>query len=182
MACAKAAVGLIVPPNFLNDARIARFCAGLRNLRPPAPKYDRTWNPDQVLEYIRRLPNNLSFLELSQKLATLLALATAHQIQTLSAIQLSDIHQYETRVEILVSAHFKSARFGGPNPTLILPFFSDPAICPAQTLLHFIQVSASRRGTISNLFITSNSPHRPASTTSDNNSEVVERDFVEKWN
>lgn len=85
----KSALGLILGP-VVNDERIKRFMRGVFRLRPTAPKYSLTWNPNIVLSYLAdKWPNeSLDLQNLSMKTATLLALVTAHRVQTLSLIKL----------------------------------------------------------------------------------------------
>ena len=56
----------------------------------------------------------------------------------------------------------KTSRFGGTNPTLVLPFFSDARVCPARALLAYVRASAPFRGDTTALFIVSCPPYRPA--------------------
>ena len=99
LGCVRAALGLILPPRFLEDPSISRFFAGIRNLRPSQPKYDSTWDPDQVLDTLRAWPENekLPLLRLGKKLVALLALATAQCLQTLVHIEVPNIDEFRNR-------------------------------------------------------------------------------------
>lgn len=91
--CARAALYLICLTNFSSDPNVKRFFKGVQNLRPSTPKYDFTWNPDTVLNHLSQMyPNDSLLLKpLSFKLVTLLALVTAHRVQTISLIKLKNI-------------------------------------------------------------------------------------------
>lgn len=69
-------------------------------MRPSLPKYDVTWDPRLVLEYISQWypSEDISLEVLSFKLITLLALVTGHRMQTLSVIKIGNI--YKTDLEI----------------------------------------------------------------------------------
>lgn len=50
-------------------------------LRPGLPKYENTWDPSIVLSYVKKLNSETIGLEiLTQKLVTLLALATGQRL------------------------------------------------------------------------------------------------------
>lgn len=67
-----------------------RFFQRVSNSPPALPKYDVTWDPEQVFQYFLSQPpsTQLSLPQLYKKLITLLALATGHRMQTLAAIRL----------------------------------------------------------------------------------------------
>lgn len=62
-------------------------------MRPSVPKYSHIWDPQKVLDFISDWYPNISLPldKLSKKLAILIALCTAHRVQTLSLIKTSDI-------------------------------------------------------------------------------------------
>lgn len=165
--CSRAAIGLLVTPKIMEDTRIKRFFAGISRLRPTGPKYAVTWDPAMVFNFLRTLPANnvLSVIQLSRKTIVLLALASGHRVQTFSLIEVGNIVEFPDRVEITITARIKTSRFKGPLQKLILPFFvADTRICPARTLLHYIQRTATFRGNFSQLFLTATNPIKPAST------------------
>ncbi|CAD6225830.1 GSCOCG00005746001-RA-CDS [Cotesia congregata] len=59
---------------------------GVYKQKPPTPKYDCTWDTVPVLKYLESLHplNSLTTKEIGEKVATLLALTTAHRLQTLT--------------------------------------------------------------------------------------------------
>ena len=67
------------------DHQIKRFFKGVSKLRPPLPRYNVTWNPTVVLNYLESCyPNEeISLDTLTGKFSTLVALITAHRVQTL---------------------------------------------------------------------------------------------------
>nr|CAH7715768.1 unnamed protein product [Callosobruchus chinensis] len=93
----RSALSLLLSPTIGNDFRIKRFLKGVQNLRPITPKYNATWNPGIVLRYLEQLmPNHtLSLQVLTYKLITLLALVSAHRVQTLASIRIHNILVYE---------------------------------------------------------------------------------------
>lgn len=164
---ARSALALIIPKEIGNDPRIRRFCKGIFNLRPSAPKYQTTWSPAAVLTYLSScFPNNeISLESLSYKCITLLALTTAHRMQTFSLIDLDNIDQDHESVEIKIPDRIKTTRKGAFQPNLILPFFNDnPEVCAASALLCYIDRTKELRKDNKKLFISFKKPHKSVST------------------
>lgn len=162
----KAALSLIIVNDLSKDTRITRFLKGVFRLRPPLPKYNSTWNPNCVLDYLStRYPNeNLSLEELSKKCITLLALTTAHRVQTLSKINIKNIEHFIDKILIKIPDIIKTSRLGSKQPILALPYFRQRVeICPAKTLISYLDKSASVRKSDS-LFINCKKPHNPVTT------------------
>lgn len=144
----KSALTLILGSEIMNNSIIRRFMKGVYKLRTPLPRYNVTWDPTIVLNYLDSwFPNeNLSFDKLSKKLATLLALVTAHRVQTLSLIRISNIHKDNNKYIIKISDQIKTSAINRLQPTLMLPYFDEkPAICPARTLEYYLSMSAEKR-------------------------------------
>ena len=98
----RSALALILGPEIAQDPGIKRICKGAAKIRPPHPKYNETWDPRIVLEFLSSLgPNSeISLEQLSYKLVTLLALITAHRMQTLALINIKEIYKdFETRAQ-----------------------------------------------------------------------------------
>lgn len=165
----RSAISLILGSHLGTDERVARFFRGIYKLRPKKPKYDIIWDPNIVLRYLSNLSPNqdLSLELLTKKLVTLLALVTAHRIQTLSLISIENITINEANIDIKIPEMIKTS---GPNklqPNLILPFFKDNVdICPARTLLCYLDSTKIIRHNCSTLIITLRKPYHAASTAS----------------
>ncbi|KAJ8910185.1 hypothetical protein NQ315_004525 [Exocentrus adspersus] len=75
---------------------IQRFLKGVYKTKPVFPKYKYTWDPTVVLTYLENQhTKSLSLADLTLKAASLLALTSAHRIQTLTKININDIKVYE---------------------------------------------------------------------------------------
>ncbi|XP_031337283.1 uncharacterized protein LOC116166471 [Photinus pyralis] len=160
----RSSLAFIIPTNLALDTKIKRFFRGVQMLRPSAPKYDYTWDPGEVLTFLENCDSaNISFTLLSKKLATLLALATAHRVQTLSLIDIRNIHKIPdgTAIQIKIPDRIKTSRKNGMQPLLSLPFLTDrPEICVATTLEIYLTRTSSRRPkNCHKLFITLKRPH-----------------------
>ncbi|XP_071573676.1 uncharacterized protein [Temnothorax nylanderi] len=123
--CFRSAIGKIHGSSLADDSRIKGFFRGVAKLKPPRAKYDCTWDPKIVLEYLGKLNSNddLTLDELSKKLVTLLALVTGHRMQTLTLIDIRNIMQNEDKYEIKIPENIKTSRPGKVQPNLIIPFF-----------------------------------------------------------
>lgn len=144
----KSALSLLFP-NMLDDYRIKRFMKGVFRSRPAQPKYSMTWDTDIVLGYLsEQWPHeNLDLETLSKKTLTLLALVTAHRVQTLSQIKLNNINiNNSTSITIKIPDLIKTSRPNTFQPFLKLPFFKEnPSICPATCLKDYITKTNSIR-------------------------------------
>lgn len=144
---------------------------GVYRTKPCFPKYEKTWNPNLVLDHLSNFyPNENQSLDiLTKKLVALLALSTAQRTQTLSLICLSNIKVGESRIEITVNDLIKTS---GPNrsqPNLIIPFFPNKEqICPAKTLSSYLELTKSFRNNprTDRLILTTKKPiHNAAAST-----------------
>ena len=66
----------------------------------------------------------LSLKELSYKLIMLLALNTAHRVQTLKYINLENIREITNGFEIKIPDNIKTSGLGRYQPLLLIPKFS----------------------------------------------------------
>lgn len=166
----RSAISYIIGPEVGQDLRIKKFFRGVSNLRPSKPKYNSTWDPSIVLEYLTILgPNEILSLEiLTQKLVTLLALTTAHRVQTFALIDVRDIVTTPEGIEIKIPARIKTSGTNRNQPSLYLPFFfNNPHVCAARTLLCYQERTNSLRTDDNKLlFITYRRPYHKASSQS----------------
>lgn len=115
---------------------------------------------------MEKLGKNLPLSLLSQKLVTLLALATGQRIQTLASLQLKNVFFSPTEARIRVTDLLKTSKPHAVGTTLVLPKFQErPLVCPVGTLEKYLAVTKVLRGTSSKLFLCTTRPFGPASTT-----------------
>lgn len=135
-------------------------------LRPSKPRYENTWDPAAVLNYFKADNNsNLTLEALTHKLVTLMALASGQRLQTLSLIDIRDIHRKDEEISIKVGARIKTSGRNKPQPFLRLPYFKDDVkLCVASSLIEYLNRTAAIRGSITSLFITTKKPYKKASS------------------
>lgn len=162
----RSALSLLLDCELSTNKDISRFFKGIFRLRPNKPKYNETWDPSIVLDFISNFfPNEqLSLNILSKKLLMLLALTTAQRLQTFSKITIDNISIDNECIKIKVPQLIKTSRLNSPQPLLILKFYEKESICPARALCNYLQITKTLRINHKNLFITLKKPHSPAST------------------
>lgn len=163
----RSALSLLMGPKIGSDDRLKRFIKGIFRSRPPMPKYDRTWDPGTVLNYLAGCyPNEEVTLEkLTKKLVTILALTTGHRVQTLSMIKISNMKFTDSGVEIYIPDIIKTSRRGSIQPMFHLKTFTQrKEICPVKTIQSYIDQTSSIRNNTDELILTFKKPYRNAST------------------
>lgn len=165
----RSALSLLMGPRIGNDDRVKRFVKGVYRSRPPKPKYNVTWDPGQVLNYLAlSYPNeDIGLEKLTRKLVTLLALTTGHRVQTLSLIKLENIKFVNDGIKIHIPDLIKTSRRGNLQPILYLRVFEQRVeICPVKTLKSYINITSSFRKDSCGLILTYKKPHHTATTQS----------------
>lgn len=163
----RSALNLIFSINNEDERLIKRFLKGAYNIKPPQPRYSSTWNLEPVLKYLETLYplQNLSLEKLTIKTVTLMALTTAHRVQTLSKITLNNIIKTTEKIEIKIPDKIKTSGPRKNQPVLVFPYFpAKPQLCVASTIEHYLKTTSTIRTTFSHLLLTHKRPHHPAST------------------
>lgn len=163
----RSALSFIMGERISKDPWVSRLQKGFTNIRPARPRYDHIYDLDPVLKFIEDLYplESLSFIELTYRLVTLLAVVTAHRKQTLSFIKIENISKTSSGFEIEIPDRVKTSRVGALQPLLVLSRFDEnPRLCVARTLERYLEVTKELRGDSQFLFITTTKPYRSAST------------------
>ncbi|XP_023310884.1 uncharacterized protein LOC111691783 [Anoplophora glabripennis] len=170
----RSALSLIFPGEIGKDILIRRFLKGVYRLRPTKPRYNTTWNPQIVINYIDSLgpDETLPTLILTKKLATLLALATGHRIQTLYLIKVDNIIFDGEGVCIYITDQVKNSKNNAPQPFFKVPYFTGkPNLCVVSTLISYLEKTSEWRPQSEDyLFITAKDPYKRAS-----------KDTISRW-
>ncbi|KAI8441960.1 hypothetical protein MSG28_005631 [Choristoneura fumiferana] len=144
----RSAISLFLGNNIGSNAYVKRLLKGAYKLRPSLPKYSHTWDPQRLLDYIADwYPNtSLTVEKITKKLVILLALCTAHRVQTLSLIKINKVSIGPTGVKIIITDIIKTSAAGRSQPILFLPYFREkPNICPATVLRDYIALTRDIR-------------------------------------
>lgn len=144
---------------------VLRLMKGVYNIRPPAPKYNQTWDVEVVLSSFRRIPNEgLSFAALSYKLVTLLALATMLRVSELASIDASSIRFDNDGVAFNLTKPRKAQRDGSLHSLFVrgIPdVLIDPVACCG--FYRYLTDPLRHDGNSGSLFISLVRPHNPVS-------------------
>lgn len=164
----RSAISLIIGPVVGEDSSIKRFFKGVFRLKPTKPKYNYMWNPKLVLDYFRRMePNDqLSLKSITKKLACLLALTTAHRLQTLALIKVDNIKEDNDTLWIPIPDRIKTSAINKNQPLLTLKKYRDKRICVVETLKAYLRKTQKFRDAENSLFLTTTAPYKAASTQS----------------
>lgn len=160
------ALSTILGSKITLDDNIHRFLKGVYRLKPPTPKYAVTWDTNDVSNYVcEHYPytDNITLEALSHKTISLLAIASAQRMQTLSFIKLKNICVKNDMIVIKIPDLIKTSRPGALQPLIRLPFIREnPSICPATVLQAYIDrtLTLRRDNVDDHLFISLRKPHK----------------------
>lgn len=162
----RSAISLIFSDEVVSHPLIKRFFRDVAALKPQRPRYDFIWDPSLVIAHLATLyPYETLSLELvSKKLVTLLALTTAQRIQTLAAIQYSNIKLSDSIV-IKIPARLKTSEIGRSQPVLVFkPFLDKPELCVFSLTKQYLTLTQGlRQSNCDSFFITFRKPHNSVS-------------------
>jgi len=131
------------------NPRVVRFLKGVFELRTPEPRYQQVWDVSILLNYLQSKGDNseLTLKELSQKLCSLLLLVSAHRVQSVHLIKLSDIVFTESGCMIVWSEKLKHTTAKKPNlgRKLKIDRFNDAKLCVVSCLEQYIKRTAELR-------------------------------------
>ena len=142
---------------------ISSFMAGVKNLRPPMPKYTEIWDVDDVLRYIKNLPKPLSLKQLSYKTATLLALIIIPRGAEINMLDISHMGLTKTKCVFALKELPKNQKRAMKTPVLDFDNFQEePNLCPIKSLLEYCEVTRPSRAINkeTSLFLSLNKPHK----------------------
>ena len=98
---------------------------------------------------------------LTEKTVTLLILSTAHRVQTISCIKISNICISDNSLDIKIPELIKTSGPGRYQPILCIPKFNDNLdICVYSCMIEYLNVTKEIRNNADNLFIAINKPHK----------------------
>lgn len=163
----RSAVSLLSPDEVGSHALVRRFLRGVAALKPQRPRYDFVWDPSPVLSYLATLfpHEGLTLGKVSGKLVTLMALTTAQRMQTLAAIQVSNM-VLSDRLVIRIPARLKTSGIGRFQPLLSFrPFPDRPELCVFSLMKFYLGLTRElRQEGCGALFISLRPPHKSVSS------------------
>ena len=150
---------------------VCRLVKGVFENRPSMPKYQDTWDVDNVLQYLAGWPSveKLSLKHLSLRLVMLLALLSGQRGQTIHTLKSEDVRLKDDKCVLVFSAVLKQTKPWSHIKPLELEAFENKNFCIVAHLRQYLKVTeALRKG--KQLFISFVKPH-----------SEVSRDTVSRW-
>ncbi|CAH2013630.1 unnamed protein product [Acanthoscelides obtectus] len=159
----RAALSPITSSDLGTNTEVKRFMKGIFRTRPPRPRYNFTWNPQDVLKFLNKPPDK-DLRSVSCKLVVLLVLATGQRIQTVALIRCPNIKFSTSGADIQIPDFVKTSGPKTLQPKLSLPYFHEcPNLCVASCLHQYLELTKPLRpADCDKLFLTFNKPHGPA--------------------
>ena len=151
---------------------VARFLKGAFTLKPALPKTNVTWDPQIVLDFLKRWSpaNTLSLLQLSIKVVLLCLLVSGQRGQTVHLFDLRNITWERDRVICRIADLLKTSTPKKHQSEIVLKTFVDKRICVVHYLDMYKKRTEMLRGKETRLFISVNKPHKG-----------VSRDTIRRW-
>ena len=137
----------------------------VKNVLLQMNRYSVIWDVSIVLNYLKFLYplEDIQYSVLSYKCVMLLALASMQRVQTLHAIEVSDINFCDGYVLIPIKKIIKQSSARKNKFMIRLKYHCDPSICPVLTLKSYIEKSKKLRGQEKQLFISFQKPYMAVS-------------------
>lgn len=145
---------------------VKRFMKGVFHQRPSLPKYQSIWDPDILLNYLDQDSNQLTTLEFSRKIATLLTLLSGNRVITIASLKTKDIHIEENRIILTPSVLGKTSKPGKPQHLIEFNSFQDrPHLCIVNQLKMYLSNTKEKRKNVNtdNVLLTTTPPYHNAS-------------------
>jgi hypothetical protein len=160
---ARSALSLVIKCEFGTFGEhqdVTIFMRGIKNLKPPKIKYAIIWDPDVVLEFLKKFRSKTLY-EQTIKLVMLILLASGRRPQIIPALNVFDMEISATHFKFMLRPKdLKEGRFKSKFDVISLEIFKDdPKICVYTYLIKYLEVTKDIRGATKSLFITCTEPH-----------------------
>ena len=142
------------------------YMKGVFNSQPPVPKYFDTWDPDTVLNLLKKWSpaSKIDFKHLTLKVAFLILLVSGQRVQTLAFLDISNMKQSDSSFTFIIDKLLKQTRPGFKNPVIKLTAYApDRRICVKRYLNEYLKRTETLRNNSTALLLTHQAPHKPAS-------------------
>ena len=156
--------------DFSQSRLVNRFMKGVYESRPQLPKYVEIWDVGGVLDFIQKLPDELSLMLMTMKLCVLFLLTTMQRCQTLHLIALSDIKFKADGLTIVTNHLLKQSKRGRHLPAIQIATYKDSKLCLVTLFQEYLTRTANLRGETKELLISVQKTHKN-----------VARDTVSRW-
>ena len=114
---------------------------GIFHLRPPQPRYTKTWDVNKVLSYLKSLGPNDSLMlkQLTLKTAALLTILGGRRIHTLHMLSVIHMDQSPDKVIFHIIGLTKCSKPTRPNqPIVYRAYVEDELLCPVKCIYAYL--------------------------------------------
>ena len=149
----------------------------ISNKRPPQPRLAAVWDVQQVIRYIKAMPENteLTTRQLAMKATILTALTCIPRASELHKLDTKYLEIKEDHLTFQIEGRVKHSRVGKKNPPLVLyRFQTDRHLCPVNTILSYLQATKEwRNPENTKVFLSNSHPH--SQMTLHNNNIILDK-------
>lgn len=152
---------------------VARFLRAVFQDRPSFPRYHTTWDPELVLNYLRRFESDaeLPLIHLSSKVTVLMLLLSGQRGQTLHLLDTRNMTVTDSRITFRIGDPLKTSRPGAHLSELKFDAYPpDKRLCVVTSIVNYLDRTKHIRGAITGFFLTTKPPIKVAS-----------RDTLRRW-
>ncbi|KAJ8967953.1 hypothetical protein NQ317_003543, partial [Molorchus minor] len=150
----RSALSLILPGSIGEDVLMKRFMRGLSKIRPSSPKYQVTWDPLPVLRYLEQIPSS-SLNELAKKRSNIIRFGNSSTPANDIFNKNIEHNKIRSRPKIFIPDRIKTSGINKPQPVLTIPYFMEnKALCLANTIESYLNLTQDHRGNEDSLFLT----------------------------
>ena len=146
---------------------IHHYLKGIYNRNPPMPKYIQVWNLKLILNFYDKAPpnNELSFKQLTLKVAMLIMILGAHRKQSVMSIDIINYQSDENKAILLPNTLLKHSRPASPiEPLIYHRFNKNTKLCVVSCLDEYTKQRNTRVPLdTGSLLITFGKPYRKPS-------------------
>ena len=168
---ARSALSLVIPCRGLSGTfgehpLVTRFMTGVFKLRPALPRYTATYDADNVIAYLDKMPSS-SLRDQTRKLAVLLNILSAQRSQTIAFLDINCIHQTDSSITFYIPDILKQSKKGRHlEPITYKSYSINPNLCPVTLIKDYLSRTKGLRHQLdTKFFISYVKPHRTVKST-----------------
>jgi integrase len=145
---------------------IKHVMTGIFNLKPPLPRYNETWDVDQVLKYLNTLDQNeeLTLKVLSHKVVTLMALTSASRSSELHKLDIRFMQITPGLISFTLTGLIKTTKVNDGPIVLSFADNENEKLSAEKCILHYLDRTNVIRGEETQLLISHIKPHKAVKT------------------
>ncbi|CAG2204684.1 unnamed protein product [Mytilus edulis] len=154
---------LVSNRNIGKETLVKRFMKGVFTKKPSLPKYSKIWDVNKVLTYFDKISDNeqLSLLELSQKLAMLFMLLSGQRCQTIYKLELDNVQIEGDTMVAYVSELLKQTKPGVHMKPLVFDrYIINEKLCILRTYEEYVRKTETLRNNEQKVFISTIKPYK----------------------